>query len=88
VYWREDRPDAAFEEIDATRAETEYAGLITEWELARRAVAGASLDETFITERWGEMSLRWIYLHMIEEYARHNGHADLLRQRIDGTVGA
>ena len=28
--------------------------------------------------------LRWIYVHMIEEYARHNGHADLLRERIDG----
>lgn len=34
-----------------------------------------------------EVSLRWIYLHMIGEYARHNGHADLLRERIDGTVG-
>ncbi|HEU5391207.1 MAG TPA: DinB family protein [Streptosporangiaceae bacterium] len=34
-----------------------------------------------------EVSLRWIYVHMIEEYARHNGHADLLRERIDGTVG-
>jgi hypothetical protein len=34
------------------------------------------------------MSLRWIYVHMIEEYARHNGHADLLRERIDGTAGA
>jgi hypothetical protein len=32
-------------------------------------------------------SLRWIYQHMIEEYARHNGHADLIRERIDGTVG-
>jgi hypothetical protein len=32
-------------------------------------------------------SLRWILLHMVEEYARHNGHADLLRERIDGTVG-
>jgi hypothetical protein len=30
------------------------------------------------------MSVRWVYLHMIEEYARHNGHADLLRERIDG----
>ena len=30
------------------------------------------------------MSLRWVYTHMIEEYARHNGHADLLRQSIDG----
>jgi uncharacterized damage-inducible protein DinB len=33
------------------------------------------------------MSLRWILLHMIEEYARHNGHADLLREAVDGTVG-
>jgi uncharacterized damage-inducible protein DinB len=37
--------------------------------------------------RRGPMSLRWVLLHMIEEYARHNGHADLLRQRIDGRVG-
>ena len=34
-----------------------------------------------------EFSLRWIMVHMIEEYARHNGHADLLRQRIDGVTG-
>jgi hypothetical protein len=34
-----------------------------------------------------EVSLRWIYVHMIEEYARHNGHADLLRERIDGVTG-
>ena len=33
------------------------------------------------------MSLRWVLTHMIEEYARHNGHADLLRERIDGAVG-
>jgi hypothetical protein len=35
----------------------------------------------------GKMSLRWVLNHMIEEYARHNGHADLLRERIDGAVG-
>jgi len=35
----------------------------------------------------GQFSLRWIVLHMIEEYARHNGHADLLRESIDGSVG-
>ena len=39
-------------------------------------------------DRWrGEMSLRWVMVHMIEEYARHNGHADLLRERIDGRLG-
>jgi uncharacterized damage-inducible protein DinB len=32
-------------------------------------------------------TLRWIYVHMIEEYARHNGHADLLRELVDGAVG-
>ncbi|MFI9814285.1 DinB family protein [Saccharothrix variisporea] len=35
----------------------------------------------------GTVSLRWVLVHMIEEYARHNGHADLLRERIDGKVG-
>jgi uncharacterized damage-inducible protein DinB len=35
----------------------------------------------------GLVSLRWVLVHMIEEYARHNGHADLLRQLIDGRVG-
>jgi hypothetical protein len=35
----------------------------------------------------GPLSLRWVLIHMIEEYARHIGHADLLRQRIDGRVG-
>jgi uncharacterized damage-inducible protein DinB len=34
-----------------------------------------------------DVSLRWIYVHMIEEYARHNGHADLLRERVDGATG-
>jgi hypothetical protein len=34
-----------------------------------------------------DISLRWIMTHMIEEYARHNGHADLLRERIDGQTG-
>jgi len=39
-------------------------------------------------EPWrGAISLRWVLMHMVEEYARHNGHADLLRQRIDGAVG-
>jgi hypothetical protein len=35
----------------------------------------------------GQFTLRWILLHMIEEYARHNGHADLIRESIDGATG-
>lgn len=58
---------------------------------SRRVVAHAgSLDELSakLDHHSGEhFSLRWILLHMIEETARHNGHADLLREAIDGSVG-
>ncbi len=66
----------------------------------RRAVEESrrSLDEALVTGgldqraagragRSEAPSLRWILLHMIEEYARHNGHADLLREAIDGMCG-
>lgn len=35
-----------------------------------------------------EVSLRWVFVHMVEEYARHNGHADILREHIYGVTGA
>jgi hypothetical protein len=57
-----------------------------ECEQSRLAAASQGLDDT--GWRYGEpVSLRWIYVHMIEEYARHNGHADLLREMVDGAVG-
>ena len=50
--------------------------------------AAASLDVTGHQARWGEdVSLRLVMLHMMHEYARHNGHADLLREGVDGSVG-
>ena len=53
---------------------------------SREAAAAFDLDDTGL--RRGEpCSLRWIYVHMIEEYARHNGHADLIRELVDGAVG-
>lgn len=56
--------------------------------VARSVAEGRSLEETGLHPRLGTShSLRWVYLHMIEEYARHNGHADLLRERIDGVTG-
>jgi hypothetical protein len=51
---------------------------------------GVGLDGLSVAEdpdRGGSFSLRWILLHMIEEYARHNGHADLIRESIDGQTG-
>ncbi|KJY19058.1 MULTISPECIES: DinB family protein [Streptomyces] len=73
----------------ATWAEAEQAWR-TEVERARRAAAGRSLDLVSKAEshhRGEVFSLRWVYTHMIEEYARHNGHADLLREQIDGATG-
>ena len=53
---------------------------------SRAAAAARELDDTGL--RHGQpCSLRWIYVHMIEEYARHNGHADLIREMLDGAVG-
>lgn len=49
--------------------------------------AAASLEVSGDRDGRGTFSLRWILTHLIEEYARHNGHADLLRERIDGTTG-
>jgi uncharacterized damage-inducible protein DinB len=53
------------------------------------ALARAGLDATSVREssEGRAFSLRWILLHMIEEYARHNGHADLIRESIDGMTG-
>jgi hypothetical protein len=56
--------------------------------LARKAARSVPLDALAKRGRDGQaVSLRWIMLHMLEEYARHNGHADLLRERIDGMTG-
>jgi uncharacterized damage-inducible protein DinB len=58
-------------------------------EVAHSRTVGAvrGLDETS-PFMGGQVTLRWIYNHMIAEYARHAGHADLLRERIDGATGA
>jgi Protein of unknown function (DUF664) len=91
---REDVPDlhggpgdpADFEEIDPAGATREVTALEEEWRQADAAVARCRLTDTFELrgEQW---SVRMVYLHMIGEYARHNGHADLLRERIDGVTG-
>jgi hypothetical protein len=76
----------AFTETDPTRAAADYARLTEEIKLADAAAANSPLDATF-THGGRALTLRFVYVHMIEEYARHNGHADLLRERIDGSTG-
>ncbi len=67
--------------FDAWQAEVEHSRRIEE--------EAESLDVTGHQPKWGEdVSLRLVMLHLIHEYARHNGHADFLREGIDGTVGA
>jgi uncharacterized damage-inducible protein DinB len=53
---------------------------------ARANCAGRDLDQTS-PFMGGQVTLRWIYTHMTAEYARHAGHADLIRERIDGATG-
>ena len=79
-----------FEDIGSADADADLAAYRAECEASRAAVAGRSLDAV-VPSRGDHpervRNLRWIFLHMIEEYARHNGHADLLRETIDGATG-
>lgn len=87
VYCTEEDPDGDFNAVAGADAEQDYAYFLAEVERARKVAATLPLEHEFATQRHTAMSLRWVYIHMIEEYARHNGHADLLRERIDGVVG-
>jgi uncharacterized damage-inducible protein DinB len=78
--------DADFNDLDPAQAEADLARLREEWRHADAAVADLSFEDTFDV-RGEAFSLRMTYVHMIGEYARHNGHADLLREAIDGTTG-
>lgn len=54
---------------------------------SRQIAAGFSLNQTVPHDQLGQVSLRWIYVHIIREHARHIGHADILREQIDGATG-
>ena len=88
LYWTAENPDGDFDLTDAAEAEKDlqtYADAVQE---SDEIAVHYSLESPFRRpRREGEYSLRWLYIHMIEEYARHNGHADLLRERIDGSTG-
>ncbi len=78
--------DYDYDELDPAEAPAAVRRLQDEWRSADEAVAGMGFEDTF--EVGGEpFSLRMVYVHMIGEYARHNGHADLLREAADGVTG-
>jgi uncharacterized damage-inducible protein DinB len=84
--WTDEDPDADWrpgEEETVDQAVSGYRGAIA---ASQEAIAGASLDDVG-RYRDREFTLRWIMLHMIEETARHAGHADIIREQVDGTTG-
>jgi len=83
-------PDGDFDDVVPTgEAVAEaWAAWRTEVAFTDDFIAAAPDLDVAAEEEWrGAISLRWILVHMIEEYARHNGHVDLLREQIDGAVG-
>lgn len=88
LYYSDDDPNQDFDDLAGDFAEA-LAVWRAECERSREIVAAApSLEDTCTRRSTGEpIALRSILVHMIAEYARHNGHADLLRERIDGATG-
>jgi len=90
IYFSDADPDGEFHLTERDTWAEAYATWQGEIEAAREQAARFALDDLsqgksrFTDEPF---TLRWIYTHMIEEYARHNGHADLLRELIDGATG-
>ncbi|MGB3442655.1 MAG: DinB family protein [Actinophytocola sp.] len=83
-------PDGDFDGATADPAVADAAWVAWREEVAFAETLTTAAPDLEITgeDGWrGAVSLRWVLIHMIEEYARHNGHADLLRERIDGAVG-
>jgi hypothetical protein len=87
-YKTEGDRDADFNELDSDSVETVFDSYERAAAVSRDLGVGHDLDERAKKPRRGrDVDLRWIYVHMIEEYARHCGHADLIRELIDGKTG-
>jgi uncharacterized damage-inducible protein DinB len=90
LFFTEEDPDGDFNDLESATPEQAMATWHGECDRAREIWAAASLDDVGKVRgsRTGEeFSMRWIMTHMVEEYARHNGHADLIREAIDGVTG-
>ena len=87
IYFTEERLNDDFDALDSAPPAEVFARWDAEVDRIRRDIAAVPLDAEFTDRRGKAYSLRWVYLHMIEEYARHNGHADLIREGIDGVTG-
>jgi hypothetical protein len=89
MFARTDDRDEEWNDLESDTGAAAYDRWRAEIERSRAVVAATDdFDAVFTREDTGErVSARWILIHMVEEYARHNGHADFLRESIDGEVG-
>jgi uncharacterized damage-inducible protein DinB len=79
--------DGEFDNVDTADVEEAFATWRDECARADEIISRRALEATGHRRDGQEVSMRWILTHMVEEYSRHNGHADLLRERIDGATG-
>ncbi len=86
-YSTDDDVDGDFNHVDTADVDEAFASWHEECGRADDIISRRALDATGKQRTGREVSMRWILNHMIEEYSRHNGHADLLRERIDGATG-
>lgn len=88
IWITEDDPDADFDGAGTADVPEAMAAWHEQCARSREILSGVhSLEDTFTMDPYGEVSVRWLLVHMVEEYARHVGHADLIRERLDGTTG-
>lgn len=89
-YFDDDEPNRDFDGLHDHEPAEVLARWRSECERSREVLRGTTLDAEVPGHghhKGKVFTVRWIVLHMIEEYARHNGHADLLREAIDGSTG-
>ena len=88
IFCSDARPEGDFDDVEAADAEDDFATYQREVDAARAVLAARGFDDTFaLTRPEATIDIRALVLHMIEEYARHCGHADLIRECVDGATG-
>ncbi len=87
LFWTPENEDGDFDDVDDASVDEAFDAWRAECENGREVAASMQFDDTGKRRNGEPVSLRWVLVHMIEEYARHNGHADFLRERIDGATG-
>ncbi len=87
VYYSEADPDGDLDDLDSVPVDQVYAAYHAAVAEARAIYAGFGSPDDLSRGPRAPRTLRWVMLHLVEEYARHNGHADLLREAIDGDRG-